>query len=100
MSEITAQGSEAAHADCDLTNFAEVEGIADTAVRTFGHINTWVRVVVASVDAGFVETSLDRQIEKGVEVNSWDEHRFCRNCCLRPLPLRHRSCSLREEMQA
>ncbi len=55
--EITAHGGEAAYAVCDVTDFAQVEGVAEVAVRTFGRIDTWVNVAAVGVVARFEDTS-------------------------------------------
>jgi NAD(P)-dependent dehydrogenase (short-subunit alcohol dehydrogenase family) len=68
VSEIAAQGSEAAYAVCDVTDFAQVEGVAETAVRTFGRIDTWVQVAAVSVYAAFEETTLE-EFQRVLDVN-------------------------------
>jgi NAD(P)-dependent dehydrogenase (short-subunit alcohol dehydrogenase family) len=57
VDEITARGGQGAYAVCDVTDFAQVEHVADTAVRTFGRIDTWVNVAAVSVYARFEDTT-------------------------------------------
>ncbi len=59
VAEITARGGQAAYAVCDVADFAQVEHVADTAVRTFGRIDTWVNNAAVSVYARFEDTTPD-----------------------------------------
>lgn len=68
VAEITSRGGTAAYAVCDVADFAEVERVADVALRTFGRIDTWVNVAAVSVYAGFEETSLD-EFRRIMDVN-------------------------------
>jgi NAD(P)-dependent dehydrogenase (short-subunit alcohol dehydrogenase family) len=66
--EITASGGQAVYAVCDVADFAQVEGVADTAMRTFGRIDTWVNVAAVSVYARFEDTSLE-EFRRLMDVN-------------------------------
>lgn len=68
VSEIAALGGDAAYAVCDVTDFAQVEGVAETAVQRFGRIDTWVQVAAVSVYAGFEDTSLE-EFRRVLDVN-------------------------------
>lgn len=57
MDDITARGGQGAYAFCDVADFAQVEQAAETAMRTFGRVDTWVNVAVVSVYARFEDTS-------------------------------------------
>ena len=59
VAEIAARGGQGAYAVCDVVDFAQVENVADTAVRTFGRIDTWVNVAAVSVYARFEDTTPD-----------------------------------------
>ncbi|MFL5576151.1 MAG: SDR family oxidoreductase [Gemmatimonadaceae bacterium] len=59
VDEIVARGGQGAYAVCDVADFAQVEAVADTAVRAFGRIDTWVNVAAVSVYARFEDTSLE-----------------------------------------
>ncbi|MCC7024238.1 MAG: SDR family NAD(P)-dependent oxidoreductase [Thermomicrobiales bacterium] len=66
--EINARGGEAIAVACDVADFAQVATVAETAVATFGHIDTWVNVAAVSVYARFEETTLE-EIRRTMEVN-------------------------------
>jgi NAD(P)-dependent dehydrogenase (short-subunit alcohol dehydrogenase family) len=68
VGEIASRGGEAAYAVCDVADFAQVEQVADTAVATFGRIDTWVNAAAVSVYARFEETSLD-EFRRVMDVN-------------------------------
>lgn len=57
VEEVRHLGGEGAYAICDVTNAADVEAVAELAVRTFGRIDTWVNVAAVSVYARFEDTS-------------------------------------------
>jgi NAD(P)-dependent dehydrogenase (short-subunit alcohol dehydrogenase family) len=57
VAEIRAAGGEATAATCDVTNLAEVEAVADAAVRAYGRIDTWVSAAAVSVYARFEDTT-------------------------------------------
>lgn len=68
VSEINASGGQAASAVCDVADFAQVEAAADTAVRAFGRIDTWINAAAVSVYAQFEETSLE-EFRRVLDVN-------------------------------
>ena len=68
VAEIAGRGGQAAYAVCDAADFAQVEAVADTAVRAFGRIDTWVNLAAVSVYAPFEETSLD-EFRRVMDVN-------------------------------
>ncbi len=68
VNEITAHGGQAAHAVCDVADFAQVENVADTAVQAFGRIDTWVNVAAVSMYARFEDTS-PNEFRRVMEIN-------------------------------
>ena len=68
LDEINRGGGEGAFAVCDVADSAQVEQVADTAVRTFGRIDTWVNVAAVSVYARFEDTSLE-EFRRVLDVN-------------------------------
>ncbi len=68
VDEITANGGQAVSAVCDVADFAQVQGVADTAVRTFGRIDTWANVAAVSVYARFEDTSPE-EFRRVMDVN-------------------------------
>jgi NAD(P)-dependent dehydrogenase (short-subunit alcohol dehydrogenase family) len=59
VEDIRGQGGEAVYAVCDVTDVTDVEGVAETAVRTYGRIDTWINVAAVSVYASFEDTSVE-----------------------------------------
>ena len=53
VNEIEARGGQGAYAVCDVSDFEQVKAVAETAVQTFGCIDTWVNVAAVSVYARF-----------------------------------------------
>jgi len=68
VGEIEAQGGAAAYAVCDVTDYAQVEAVADLAVNRFGRIDTWVNIAAVAVYGRFEENSLD-EIRRVMDVN-------------------------------
>ncbi|MCM3689234.1 SDR family oxidoreductase [Kocuria rosea] len=68
VAEITALGAEGAYVVCDVVDHAQVEAVAETAVRTFGRIDTWVNVAAVLVHASFEET-LPEEFRRLMEIN-------------------------------
>ncbi|MDQ4100372.1 MAG: SDR family oxidoreductase [Chloroflexota bacterium] len=68
VDEIAADGGQAVYAVCDVADFTQVEGVADTAVRSFGRIDTWVNVAAVSVYARFEDTSPE-EFRRVMDVN-------------------------------
>ena len=55
--EITEAGGQGAYAVCDVVNVDQVNKVAETAIQSFGRIDTWVNVAAVSVYARFEETT-------------------------------------------
>lgn len=68
VAEITAHSGTAAYAVCDVAEFAQVQQLADVAVRTYGRIDTWVNCAAVSVFATFEETTPE-EFRRLMEVN-------------------------------
>jgi NAD(P)-dependent dehydrogenase (short-subunit alcohol dehydrogenase family) len=68
VGEINDSGGQAIAVPCDVSDIAQVEEVAVTAVETFGRIDTWVNVASVSVYATFEETSLE-EFRRIVDVN-------------------------------
>jgi len=68
VDEITRRGGQGAHAVCDVSDFNQVKGVAETAVRTFGRIDTWVHVAAVSLYARFEDTSPE-EFRRVIEIN-------------------------------
>ena len=68
VDEIRAHGGQAAYAVCDVVHIGQVEHVADTAVRTFGRIDTWVNVAAVSMYARFEDTS-PKEFRRVMEIN-------------------------------
>ena len=68
VDEIAADGGQAVYAVCDVADFTQVQGVADTAVRSFGRIDTWVNVAAVSVYARFEDTSPE-EFRRVMDVN-------------------------------
>jgi NAD(P)-dependent dehydrogenase (short-subunit alcohol dehydrogenase family) len=66
--EINDSGGQAIAVPCDVTDIAQVEEVAVTAVEAFGRIDTWVNVASVSVYATFEETSLE-EFRRIIDVN-------------------------------
>jgi short-subunit dehydrogenase len=62
--EIKDKGGEVTPVICDVTDFAQVEQVADSAVQAYGRIDTWVNMAAVGGFSRFEETSLEefRQI--------------------------------------
>lgn len=68
VGEIASRGGEAAYAVCDVTDFEQVRGVAETAARRFGRIDTWVNVAAVSVYARFEDTKPE-EFRRVMDVN-------------------------------
>jgi short-subunit dehydrogenase len=62
--EIRNGGGEVTTVVCDVTDFAQVQRVAQVAVDTYGRIDTWVNIAAVAAHATFEDTSLEdmRQI--------------------------------------
>ncbi len=68
VAEITGRGGRAALAVCDVADPAQVQAVADTAVREFGRIDTWVNDAAVSVFARAEDTTPE-EFRRIMEVN-------------------------------
>ena len=68
VEEISARGGEGVYAVCDVADPDQVEGVAETAVQSFGRVDTWVNVAAVSVYARFEDTSPE-EFRRVMEVN-------------------------------
>jgi short-subunit dehydrogenase len=66
--EITQDGGQVTWVDCDVTEFEQVERVAQTAVDVYGRIDTWVSVAGVGGFATFEDTSLE-DIRRIIDVN-------------------------------
>ncbi len=57
VKEIEARGGERAYSVCDVVDFEQVKAVAETAVRSFGRVDTWVNAAAVSVYARFEDIS-------------------------------------------
>ena len=55
VEEIRAGGGEAVAMPAEVTDFGQVEAVADTAVREYGRLDTWVHLSAVSIFARFEE---------------------------------------------
>jgi NAD(P)-dependent dehydrogenase (short-subunit alcohol dehydrogenase family) len=72
VNEIRADGGRAVHLAGDVADAAYVERIADTAVREFGHIDTWVNNAAVAVYGRIMEVDLD-DMRRQFDVNYWGQ---------------------------
>src|SRR3954454_24484300 len=68
VDEITRRGGQSAYVTCDVSDFNQVKGVAETAVRSFGRIDTWVHVAAVSLYARFEDTSPE-EFRRVIEIN-------------------------------
>lgn len=57
--EIKDKGGEVTAVICDITDYAQVERVADIAVQAYGRIDTWVNVASVGGFSTFEDTSLE-----------------------------------------
>jgi NAD(P)-dependent dehydrogenase (short-subunit alcohol dehydrogenase family) len=72
VEEIRAQGGRAAYQVADVADAAQVQAIADTAIREFGHVDTWVNNAAVAVYGRVMEVSLD-DMRRQFDVNYWGQ---------------------------
>jgi NAD(P)-dependent dehydrogenase (short-subunit alcohol dehydrogenase family) len=65
-------GGRAAFAVADVADAAQIEAIADTAVREFGRIDTWVNNAAVSMYGRLTELSID-DMRRQMDVNYWGQ---------------------------
>src|SRR4051812_5341356 len=68
VADIKARGGEAIAQTCDVSDYEQVKELAESTVRAFGRIDTWVNVAAVSVYARFEDTSPD-EFRRVMEVN-------------------------------
>lgn len=68
VEEIEAAGGQATYATCDITNAAQVNAVAETAIARFGRIDTWVNVAAVGVYARFEDIPLD-EFRRVIDIN-------------------------------
>jgi NAD(P)-dependent dehydrogenase (short-subunit alcohol dehydrogenase family) len=68
VNEIAQCGSRAVPAVCDVSDAAQVEGVAVAAVDAFGRIDTWVNVAAVSIYARFEQITSD-EFRRVLDVN-------------------------------
>ena len=66
--EISARGGDAVAVACDVSVPGQVEAVAETAVRTYGRIDTWVNVAAVLVHARFEDTQPE-EFRRLMEIN-------------------------------
>jgi short-subunit dehydrogenase len=70
VQEINAKGGKAIHVVADVGNEADVQRIADDAIRTFGRFDTWVNNAGASIYGAALEVSIE-DMRRVFETNVW-----------------------------
>jgi len=68
VEEIQQCGGRATAIPAEVTDFAQVQAVADAAVREYGRIDTWVHVAAVTIYATFEETTPE-EFRRIVEVN-------------------------------
>ncbi|WP_126173066.1 SDR family oxidoreductase [Altericroceibacterium xinjiangense] len=68
VAEIERAGGQAAHAVCDVADFAQVEAVARLAEERFGRVDTWVNDAAVAVYARFWDTKPD-EFRRVMDVN-------------------------------
>jgi NAD(P)-dependent dehydrogenase (short-subunit alcohol dehydrogenase family) len=69
---IRRNGGRAVYAVADVADPAQVEQIADTAIREFGRIDTWVNNAAVSMYGRIMELSID-DMRRQMDVNYWGQ---------------------------
>jgi NAD(P)-dependent dehydrogenase (short-subunit alcohol dehydrogenase family) len=72
VEEIRARGGRAVHQVADVADVAQVGAIADTAIREFGRIDTWVNNAAVAVYGRVMEVALD-DMRRQFDVNYWGQ---------------------------
>jgi len=70
--EIRRHGGRAAFAVADVSDPAQVEAIADTAIREFGRIDTWVNNAAVSMYGRLTDVSIN-DLRRQMDVNYWGQ---------------------------
>ena len=72
VEEIRRQGGRAIHVVADVAVPAQVDGIADVAVREFGRIDTWVNNAAVSMYGRMTDVSIE-DMRRQMDVNYWGQ---------------------------
>jgi NAD(P)-dependent dehydrogenase (short-subunit alcohol dehydrogenase family) len=72
VEEIRAGGGRAVFQVADVADAAQVQAIADVAVREFGHVDTWVNNAGVAVYGRVMDVSLD-DMRRQFDVNYWGQ---------------------------
>lgn len=70
VDDIRRAGGRAIYCVADVSNPAQVEGVADAAVREFGRIDTWVNNAAVSLYGRIMDVTLE-DLRRQFEVNYW-----------------------------
>jgi NAD(P)-dependent dehydrogenase (short-subunit alcohol dehydrogenase family) len=65
-------GARAAYAVADVSDGAQVEAIADTAIRQFGRIDTWVNNAAVSVYGRLMDVPIE-DLRRQMDINYWGQ---------------------------
>jgi NAD(P)-dependent dehydrogenase (short-subunit alcohol dehydrogenase family) len=68
VEEIKSNGGEAIAVPANATNLEQVRTVAETAVREYGHLDTWVHAAAVAVYATFEQTT-PREFKRIIDVN-------------------------------
>lgn len=68
VDEITGRGGQAISVVCDVSDYVQVQAVADAAISAYGRIDTWVNDAAVSVYAKFEDMSLD-EFRRVMDVN-------------------------------
>jgi NAD(P)-dependent dehydrogenase (short-subunit alcohol dehydrogenase family) len=72
VSEIRRNGGRAVHVAADVSDPAQVEAIADAAIRDFGRIDTWVNNAAVSMYGRVTELHIE-DMRRQMDVNYWGQ---------------------------
>jgi NAD(P)-dependent dehydrogenase (short-subunit alcohol dehydrogenase family) len=72
VDEIRAEGGRAVRQVADVAEYAQVEAIAETALREFGRIDTWVNNAAVAIYGRLMDVSLE-DMRRQFEVNYWGQ---------------------------
>jgi short-subunit dehydrogenase len=84
VQEITSNGGEAASIPADVSQFSEVEALAEEATSRYGRIDTWVNNAGVLLVSEFENADLD-EARRIFDVNFWGEYHGCKAV----LPIMH-----------
>src|SRR5215208_387993 len=68
VDEIRSRGGESAPYEADVSQYEQLQGLAERAVALYGRIDTWVHAAAVSIYAPFQETQPD-EFRRVIEVN-------------------------------